>query len=78
VAPRFWCGSLHIDPRRRSTLSWVRGRRRAEGGSDFDLDRLVALRRRDLTDAPFINGRLVITPLGDGAFRFERTWRSTK
>src|SRR5262249_2550226 len=52
--------------------------KRAQGGSDFDLDRLVALCRRchELTDAPYIKGRLVVTPLGDGRFRFHRIWRS--
>ena len=45
-----------------------------QGGSDFDLDQLVALCRRchELTDAPYIKGRLVVTPLGDGLFRFDR------
>ena len=28
--------------------------------------------------APYIKGRLVITPLGDGIFRFDRLWQSTK
>jgi len=48
--------------------------KRAQGGSDFDLDRLVALCRRchDSTDAPYTKGRLVVTPLGDGAFCFDR------
>jgi hypothetical protein len=50
--------------------------KRAQGGSDFDLDRLVALCRgcHDLTDAPYNKGRLVITPLGDGVFRVDRWW----
>ncbi len=43
-------------------------RKRAQGGSDFDLDRLIALCRacHAQTDAAFAQGRLVITPLGDG------------
>jgi len=47
--------------------------KRSRGGSDFDLDRLVALCRacHDQTDAPLAAGRLVVTPLGDGQFRFE-------
>ncbi len=47
--------------------------KRAQGGSDFDLDRLIALCRdcHAQTDAPFRQGRLVITPLGDGQFRCE-------
>jgi 5-methylcytosine-specific restriction endonuclease McrA len=44
--------------------------KRAQGGSDFDLDRLVALCPpcHAQTDAPYARGRLVITPLGDGRF----------
>jgi hypothetical protein len=44
--------------------------KRAQGGSDFDLDRLVALCPpcHAQTDAPYACGRLVITPLGDGRF----------
>jgi len=40
--------------------------KRAQGGSDFDLDRLVALCPpcHAQTDAPYARGRLVITPLG--------------
>jgi 5-methylcytosine-specific restriction endonuclease McrA len=47
--------------------------KRAQGGSDFDLDRLIALCRdcHAQTDAPFRQGRLVITPLGDGRFHCE-------
>ena len=45
--------------------------KRAQGGSDFDRDRLIALCRdcHARTDAPFCQGRLVITALGDGRFR---------
>ena len=45
--------------------------KRAQGGSDFDLDRLIALCRdcHAQTDAPFSRGRLVITPLGAGQFQ---------
>jgi 5-methylcytosine-specific restriction endonuclease McrA len=44
--------------------------KRAQGGSDFDLDRLVALCApcHAQTDAPYVRGRLVITPLGAGRF----------
>ena len=47
--------------------------KRAQGGSDFDLDRLVALcpRCHAQTDAPYAHGRLVITPLGVGRFTIE-------
>ncbi len=49
--------------------------RPAEGGSDFDLDRLVALCPpcHAQTDAPCARGRLIITPLGDGRFTVEVT-----
>jgi hypothetical protein len=54
--------------------------KRSQGGSDFDLNRLVALCRscHDQTDAPYSRGRLVITPLGLGAFRFEMVQRAGK
>jgi len=44
--------------------------KRAQGGSDFDLDRLVALcpTCHARTDAPYACGRLVITPLGEARF----------
>jgi hypothetical protein len=46
--------------------------KRTQGGSDFDLDRLVALCRpcHTQTDAPYGRGRLVITPAGEGRFTF--------
>ncbi len=46
--------------------------KRAQGGSDFDLDRLVALCRacHERTDAPYAVGRLVVTPLEAGWFLF--------
>jgi 5-methylcytosine-specific restriction endonuclease McrA len=46
--------------------------KRAQGGSDFDLDRLVALCApcHAQTDAPYGRGRLVITPEGQGRFTF--------
>jgi len=52
-----------------------RAAKRAQGGSDFDLDRLVALcpRCHAQTDAPYARGRLVITPLGAGRFTVEIT-----
>ncbi len=47
--------------------------KRTQGGSDFDLDRLIALCRdcHTQTDAPFSQGRLVISSLGNGQFRCE-------
>jgi len=47
--------------------------KRAQGGSDFDLDRLVALCPpcHAQTDAPYARGRLVITALGQGRFTFK-------
>jgi len=44
--------------------------KRSKGGSDFDRNQLIALCRdcHARTDAPFRQGRLVITPLGDGRF----------
>jgi hypothetical protein len=47
--------------------------KRSQGGSDFDLDRLVALCRwrHDLTDAPYERGGLVVTALGEGQLTFE-------
>jgi hypothetical protein len=58
--------------------------KRAQGGSDFDLDRLIALCPpcHARTDAPYARGRLVITPLGD-RFTAEVTrgadkWRSAR
>jgi 5-methylcytosine-specific restriction endonuclease McrA len=44
--------------------------KRAQGGSDFDLDRLVALCPpcHVQTDAPYARGRLIITALGAGRF----------
>jgi len=47
--------------------------KRAQGGSDFDLGRLVALCRlcHERTDTPYVRGRLVVIPLDDGRFSFE-------
>src|SRR6266436_3322292 len=47
--------------------------KRSQGGSDFDLDQLVALCRwcHDQTDAPYERGRLVVTAMGHGQFRFD-------
>jgi len=54
--------------------------KRSQGGSDFDLDRLVALCRpcHELTDAPYRDGRLVITPRGAGTFECTRIWAASK
>jgi 5-methylcytosine-specific restriction endonuclease McrA len=54
--------------------------KRAQGGSDFDVDRLVALCRLCYaqTDAPFERGRLLIEPLGGGTFRIALVQRANK
>ena len=54
--------------------------KRAQGGSDFDRDRLIALCRpcHAQTDAPYVRGRLVITPLGQGQFTFTVVRRTDK
>jgi 5-methylcytosine-specific restriction endonuclease McrA len=54
--------------------------KRAQGGSDFDLDRLVALCPpcHAQTDAPYLRGRLVITPRERGRFTFEVVQRADK
>jgi len=54
--------------------------KRAQGGSDFDLDQLVALCRwcHDQTDAPYLRGRLVVTALGDGQFHFDVVRRNSE
>ena len=52
--------------------------KRSQGGSDFDLDQLVALCRwcHDQTDAPYERGRLVVTAVGAGQFTFEVVQRA--
>src|SRR3989442_2617452 len=47
--------------------------KRSQGGSDFDLNQLVALCRwcHEQTDAPYERGRLVVTALAAGQFRFD-------
>src|SRR5260370_23817929 len=47
--------------------------KRTQGGSDFELDRLIALCRdcHAQTDAPYVKGRLIVTALGAGRFAFE-------
>src|SRR5438445_6776208 len=54
--------------------------KRSQGGSDFDLDQLVALCRwcHDQTDAPYERGRLVVTALGAGEFTFEVVQRAVR
>jgi hypothetical protein len=49
--------------------------KRAQGGSDFELDRLAALcpRCHAQTDASYVRGRLVISSLGGGRFTIEVT-----
>jgi len=46
--------------------------KRSRGGSDWDLDLLVALCRRchAQTDAAFVKGRLMITARGGGQYTF--------
>ena len=58
-------GCLRSPPRRQAR----------PGGSDFDLDGLVALCPpcHAQTDAPYARGRLVITPLGEGRFTVQPT-----
>src|SRR5712692_5360409 len=53
--------------------------KRSQGGSDFDLDQLVALCRwwcHDQTDAPYERRRLIVTALGAGQFTFEVSQRA--
>jgi 5-methylcytosine-specific restriction endonuclease McrA len=59
--------------RRRGRLDVHHVVKRSQGGSDFDLDQLVALCRacHAQTDAPWVKGQLVITPLGGGRFVFD-------
>jgi 5-methylcytosine-specific restriction endonuclease McrA len=54
--------------------------KRSQGGSDFDLDQLVALCRwcHDQTDAPYERGRLVVIALGAGQFTFEVVKRAAR
>ena len=60
--------------------------KRSQGGSDFDLDQLVALCRacHGQTDARWVKGRLVIRPLGGGRFVFDtvtvspRSWNRNR
>jgi hypothetical protein len=52
--------------------------KRAQGGSDFDLNTLVALCRscHEQTDVPYTRGKLVVTPVGLGQFTFEVVQRA--
>jgi hypothetical protein len=54
--------------------------KRSQGGSDFNLDALVALCHRchAQTDAPYAIGRLIVTPLGAGQFRCEVIQQASK
>jgi hypothetical protein len=60
------------------TVRLSRVDRCAQGGSDFDLDRLVALCPpcHAQTDAPYARGRLVVMPSGSGRFILE-LWEGT-
>ena len=55
-------------------------RKRSQGGSDFDLDWLVSLCRvcHAQTDAPYVTGRLVVTPLGSGRFEWAVVYAHSK
>ena len=65
---------------RRNALEVHHVVKRAQGGSDFDLDRLVALCPpcHAQTDAPYARGRLAITAHGDGRFTVEVAQRANK
>src|SRR5262245_16997204 len=54
--------------------------KRSQGGSDFDLDQLVALCRpcHERTDWAYNRGRLVISSTARGTFRCEVVWRRDK
>jgi 5-methylcytosine-specific restriction endonuclease McrA len=54
--------------------------KRSQGGSDFDLDWLVALCHacHARTDAPYKTGRLIVRPLGVGQFACELIFRASK
>ena len=54
--------------------------KRSQGGSDFDLDTLVALCHafHAQTDAPYATVRLVVTPVGAGVFACGVIQRSSK
>ncbi len=54
--------------------------KRSQGGSDFNLDQLVALCRwcHEQTDAPYERGRLVVTVLGNSQFRFDLVTRAAR
>ena len=55
-------------------------RKRSQGGSDFDVEGLVALcvACHARTDAPYARGRLVVMALGGGQFRCEVVHRASK
>jgi hypothetical protein len=59
-----------------TSTMWIK---RSRGGSDFDLDHLVALCRacHAQTDAPWVEGRLVIRPVG-GRKAVQARWRKAK
>lgn len=54
--------------------------KRAQGGSDFDVNQLVALCRacHEQTDAPYAKGRLIVTRLGEGQFVFRVVQQASK
>ena len=62
---------LHLDPNHVV--------KRSQGGADTD-DGVVALCRscHDLTDWPYARGRLIVTPLGGGRFRFHTVTKASK
>jgi 5-methylcytosine-specific restriction endonuclease McrA len=70
VARRWRCQACGV-PTYRLEVHHIR--KRAQGGSDFDRDHLVALCPpcHARTDAPYARGWLLITALGQGRFTFE-------
>jgi hypothetical protein len=69
---------VHVGDGRWGALEVHHILKRAQGGSDFDLDRLVAPcpPYHAQTDAPYLRGRLVVMPSGGGRFIFE-LWEGT-
>ncbi len=75
-----WVSTGRERESQRWPVSWIVTARPAEAGSDFDLDRLVAVcpSCHGQTDAPYSHGHLVITPLGDGRFTVEVTQQANE